>query len=107
MSYPCLIYQAQAECSCQEGFIGESCSLSTKSNEGWGQTLLLSSGGDGGLSRRTGHGAVYHQPTDSMWVFGGESFPPPPPTLKRNIGPGHCLVYLLVRYIGCIIWFCM
>lgn len=59
------------ECECSNGFVGESCSLSTTSNSGWGQTFLVSSGDGDGFSKRVGHAAVYHEDTDSLWVYGG------------------------------------
>ncbi|XP_072165831.1 multiple epidermal growth factor-like domains protein 8 [Diadema setosum] len=60
-----------SQCVCEEGYVGEGCSLSTANDSGWGQSFLVSSGDAGGLSRRTGHAAVYHQETDSLWIFGG------------------------------------
>ncbi|KAJ8018079.1 Multiple epidermal growth factor-like domains protein 8 [Holothuria leucospilota] len=64
--------KAQPKCDCVDGYIGENCSLSTIDNTGWGSSFVLSSGGDAGLTPRTGHGAVYHSEDDTMWVFGGE-----------------------------------
>ncbi|XP_022097491.1 multiple epidermal growth factor-like domains protein 8 [Acanthaster planci] len=59
------------QCTCNAGFVGEGCSLSTNDNTGWGDTVLVSSGIQSVFRARTGHTAQYHEGTDSLWVFGG------------------------------------
>ncbi|XP_072048547.1 multiple epidermal growth factor-like domains protein 8 [Amphiura filiformis] len=66
----------KSKCKCLSGFVGESCNLATQSNTGWGSTVLVSSGiqaTDFTFTPRTGHGAVYHDGTDRLYVFGGFS----------------------------------
>ncbi|XP_077985026.1 multiple epidermal growth factor-like domains protein 8 [Glandiceps talaboti] len=65
----CNNFLSPRRCQCENGYIGESCTLSTWDNIGADSMHLLSSGFD--FTARTAHAAVYLQPSNRFWVFAG------------------------------------
>ena len=58
--------------ACEAGFVGEGCIGRPRATRGGARASLCPGGDSAGLSRRVGHAAVYHQDSDSLWIFGGQ-----------------------------------